>query len=467
MGNKIFEKVIPEILVIVLLILAAFGYVMSGEYINSHKIYEGQYALQYKNGGRIADIKYVEDLKNLEGVEHFVGDTVDTKNWYLMDIYLNTNNKFILEYENVLVSADGTDDGTYKLTIKDGTASIYKNSGEKYVYEEGEIIRGYDCEFSLYFSGNALVAKSYTSGEVDYHYMEKVGSLSYYNAQIFQVGCVIACGVLIAVYLFMVLFRGGRTRLIIVPICAVLIFAGLFFTKNTSICGEYTNSKKDRYFIINEGKDKDYLLLTGDKIDFDDAIEENCTFEMGALKVDRANNEWIATNNGAHSFLYLKEATVDTEAYTSVTHLPVRDVNAYVYLGLSLVGSVLGFVFRFKNKKETGEAIWKEDEPYIGSYKVCEPVYLGESFKGMENYFGANVKDEMVTILFDKFVFMDDEISEPKYDIKKFKFENFKGHQVVIEDSDFEIYFNDSKTYLAKNMNGVTMVVYRIKKAEA
>ena len=62
---------------------------------------------------------------------------------------------------------------------------------------------------------------------------------------------------------------------------------------------------------------------------------------------------------------------------------------------------------------------------------------------------------------------MDDEISEPKYDIKKFKFENFKGHQVVIEDSDFEIYFNDSKTYLAKNMNGVTMVVYRIKKAEA
>ena len=77
MGNKIVKKVVPEIIVIVLLILAAFGYVMSGEYIKSPEIYEGQYAFQYENGGRIADIKYVEDLENLEGVEHFVGDMQD------------------------------------------------------------------------------------------------------------------------------------------------------------------------------------------------------------------------------------------------------------------------------------------------------------------------------------------------------------------------------------------------------
>lgn len=468
MGNKIIKKVIPEIIIIVLLILAAFGYVMSGEYINSYEIYEGQYALQYKNGGRIADIKYVEDLKNLEGVERFAGDSVDTKNWYLMDIYLNTNNEKILQYKNVLVSADGTDDETYKLTIKDGTASIYKSSGDKYAHMGGELILGFDCEFSLYFSGNGIVVKAYKNNQLNYYYMEKVGMLSYLNAQMFQTGCVIVGGVLMAAYLFMVIFRGGRKRLIIVPICAVLIFVGLIFTRNTSVCGEYTNPEEDNYSIIVPGEAKEYSVLIGGKIDSTDVIEAEADLVNGGFK---SWDKKIATMVDDYSFIYDKEDTAtmifEPELYSSVTHMPVRDFSYFVYLLLTAVGSVVGFVLRFMIKEKEGTAVFVEEIPYIGIYEVAEPVYLGDSFRGMESYFGANVKGEVVNILPDKFAFMDDEISNPEYDMKKFKNDNFKGNQVVIKDTDFEIYFNDKKTYLAKNMNGIMMVAYRIKKVEA
>lgn len=468
MGNKIFKKVVPEILVIVLLILAAFGYVLSGEYINSYEINEGQYALQYQNGGRIADIKYVDDLENLEGVEHFVGDSVDTKHWYLMDIYLNTNNSYILKYENVLISADGRYDDTYKLTINEGTAFIYKSDGNKYVYTDGTVNKGFDCEFSLYFSGNGVVVKSYKNNQLRYHYMEKVGMLSYYNTQMFQTGCVIVAGLAMAAYLFMVIFRGRRIRLIIVPICAVLIFAGLFLARNTSICGEYTNTEKDHYFIIGSGVETEYVVIVGDKINNTDVIEADCDLVKDVL---RSSNKKIATMVDEYSFIYDKEDTYtmifEPELYSSVTRMPVFDFSYLAYLALGIVGSVAGFVFRLKNKKEAGTAVFVEEVPYTGTYEVAEPVYLGESFKGMENYFGSNVKGEVVYVLHERFTFMDYEISNPEYDMKKFKNDEFKGYQVVIKDSDFEIYFNDNKTYLAQNMNGIVMVVYRIKKVEA
>lgn len=464
MRKKLIKKAISEIVVIILLVLCFVIYVGSEIYLNSNKIYEGQYALQHKNGGRIIEVEYYKDLHEIEGIEKFAGEEVSTRNWYLINVFISSTKHKTFDYENVLISADGKYDCSYKLTIKDGVATIGKNNGQTYSQIEGLRASGYTCDFELNFTGNGLVLKTYRSSELMHHYMEKIGMMPYYNAQIIQIGSAIASSVLLAMYLLVAISKNGKKRPIVVASCALVMFAVVLISGRTTICGEYVNEDADRYLVIRSDEKDKYKVIEGNKINANTYHLDRCTWNNKLL--DESNHA-VAEKIGAHTVKY------GHEVYSSITHIPANEYIAFAYPALSLVGCVLGFAFKIKKKKNPDMKIKLEEMPYCSTYEVVEPVFLCDSLKGMENYFGVNVKGEEVVILPERFYFMGDEVINPQYNMTQCKKKIypeanvFKGYYVSIADSDYEIYFNYKKTYLAKYMNGSLMVMYQLKRMEA
>lgn len=464
MRKKIIKRTLSEIVVIVLLALSVITYIGCEIYLKSNELHEGQYALQHKYGARIVEVNYYKDLREIEGVEEFSGQEVDTKNWYLIDVYMTSTRHTIFDYKGVLVSADGKYEDSYKLTVKDGVAKIDKNSGKKYSHIYGEFVEGYNCDFDLYFTGNSLVLMTYKNSEEMYHYMEKVGMLPYYNAQIVQIGCAIAGSLLFAMYLLVAISKPGKKRVIIVAVCALIVGAIVFVSGRADISGEYINEDEDHYMVILPHKNNIYNVIEGNKINAADSSLNTCTWSDNALKVAKRT---VAESTGLYEFEYRYDV------YSSVTHMPVNEYVAFAYPGLCLIGSALGVIFKIKKKKNPDIIVKLEEMPFCSTYKVTETVFLCDSLKGMENYFGKNVKEEEVNILPESFHFMGDEISNPEYTMNQCKknlypeSDVFKGYYVSIANSDYDLYINNKKTYLAKYMNGTLMVMYQLKRMEA
>lgn len=477
--NKI-KKFLPEIIFVVVLALLIAGFAVATFRLNDNRVYEGNYV-----GGNSTDVyvnmtvEWIESVRDISGVEEVEFDpSLDLKSsdqeailkeegWYLADIDIQANTEAGYRsgyYENVLLH-DGfselTDSLAWQVEIQDEKAVITHSI-------TGEGVSG-DSDYDYLdlvwtaFSGNGATFLYYFGvGGGGSTYLEKNGTLTFYNLQIVQAVCIALMSVLGLVYMVYAFFKNKTIYIWASAIIMLIMFA---VTSSQSSIDEYGEWRS----VYNEDE---FVIVPN----YADEVDTQVVFdtETDSIKVNSVENQ-------GEVLPYDIDSDEFKEEYELITVISGYKVYPFAILIAVLAGCAFGAVLTInKSRGNTqiipeamNESAWAD---FYGKYVVGKVKYLSDAFTGMEEYFEQNAGNEEIIFLSTEYSYDGEVIESPQYAVNNLKKAPYPGalvekrHIITVvggeEPLDYELNFGKKNAYLIKYMDGVITIVYEIQKKE-
>ena len=469
MRKKAIKKtnIIPEIICGILLVLLIIGFANVTKKLHSNSVYDGNYI-----GGNSTDafanvdVKWISSVTKAPGVdkilidknsnwtEEEIDNVLNEDGWFLINYKVKANMSdgyYEREVENLLIQDSWTskERGIYFLNINDGAGILYKTTD----YESEDATKVYPIKCDMHFSNNG--ACFYIGDPNVYYelYLEKNGELTAYNYQIAQ-ACLI-CAIAI-IGLGYIIFAFAKTRAVNIAVIFVIITVVFIYTLNVvrdNSIGEWRAIENDDAFVLYPKHDEDQYIKFNGNVNKVGSVNRVFQEEF---------SEAFDTNDKEFKDEYKRFDVIP--GYFSYPLILCLDMVAGIVLG----------IMGFENRKKNGENVlsgvnWSY--PY-GEYDIAKVKYLSDAFKGMEDYFMANMSESKVKFLLTCFAFEDVEIENPQY-VDEYKkaclyagAPEEKMHILTIKDLDEEIDYDICVTkkgmYIRKKMENEILIVYEI-----
>ena len=479
---KKIKTFIPEIIVSLVLIAIVVGFAIVTNKLHTNSVYDGN----YKGGNSTkafvdVDVKWIPSISEAPGVNNVLFNKNDIWGPKETEEFLNEDGWYLISYvakinmesgyyeraiDNLLIpdSWNSDDRELYILEVEDGKGFVtkitdYVNDGDSYIEEDMEIVYPVNCD--MYFTNNG--AAFYVS---DYDtnvglYLEKNGELTAYNYQIIQ-ACLI--GAFTVIGLGFIIFFFMKNRVISIAIVFVIAAVMIVFAFNAvkDNIGEWRSIENENEFVIFPKHDEnEYIKISGDVKVFEDIYRDY----VNEKYIEKLGEECLEEYNPKNKDFKADYKRFDViPGYATYPFVLCLDIVAALLLGvLCLDGRKKGVV------PSAVSANWSY--PY-GEYNISGIKYLSDAFKGMEDYFMANISQSKVKFMLSYFAFEDVEIENPQYIDVYQKASLYPGapeekiHILTIKDSDEEIEYDICVTktgnYVRKKMENEILIVYEI-----